>query len=327
MIISRTPLRMSFVGGGSDLPSFYEKFGGAVLSATIDKYIFVTCNRKFDSGVRVSYSRTEEVSRVDQIQHPIVRAVMGFLDIEGGVEITTVADVPSRGTGLGSSSSFTAGLLNVLHAFAGRHASPGRLAQESCYVEIDLCGEPIGKQDQYAAAFGGVNLIEFLPDGRVDVSPVTMSVERRKRLFGGFIAFYTGITRSASQLLMIQGAEVAGDSAKQAALKRMVELTYVMRTEFISGSIDNVGPILDENWQLKKSLAGGISSGAIDHWYLAARRAGATGGKLLGAGGGGFLLLYANEDRHDAIAAALSDLRRVEFGFEPVGSRIIFYDA
>lgn len=318
---------MSFVGGGSDLPSFYQRCGGAVLSTAIDKYIFVTCNRKFDNGIRVSYSKTEEVSDVAEIEHPLIRAVMNLLNIPGGVEITTIADVPSRGTGLGSSSSFTVGLLNVLHAFSGRHASAARLAQESCHVEIDLCQKPIGKQDQYAAAYGGMNLIEFRTDGQVDISAIPLSMERQKKLSRGFVAFYTGITRNASELLATQDEEVASGSVKQVTLKRMAELAYIMRAELLSGSIDAVGPILDENWQLKKSLSKGISSSQIDEWYTAARRAGATGGKLLGAGAGGFLVFFADEGRHDAIAAALGGLRRVEFGFEPLGSRIIFFDA
>jgi D-glycero-alpha-D-manno-heptose-7-phosphate kinase len=326
MIISRTPLRVSFVGGGSDLSSFYEEFGGAVLSTAINKYVFVTCNRKFDSGIRVSYSKTEEVERAHEIEHPLIRSVLGLLQLEGGVEITTIADIPSRGTGLGSSSSFTVGLLNVLHAFSGRHVSATRLAEESCHVEIDLCGEPIGRQDQYAASFGGFNLIEFQPDGRVDVSPVTMAVERRKRFSSRLIAFYTGITRSASNLLATQAREVANNKTKQAALRRMVDLTYIMRSSLVSGSLDDVGPILDENWQLKKSLAGDISSAEIEAWYEAARKAGASGGKLLGAGGGGFLLFYVEDGLQDQVAAALPNLRRFDFSLEPLGSRIIFYE-
>ena len=326
MIISRTPLRMSFAGGGSDLPSFYERFGGAVLSTAIDKYIYVTCNPKFDSGIRVAYSKTEEVTSVDQIEHRIVRATMNLLEAKGGIEITTIADVPSRGTGLGSSSSFTVGLLNVLHAFQGRYASAAKLAEESCRVEIDLCGEPIGKQDQYAAAFGGFNLFEFRHDGRVDVTPVVMPQECRQMLSRRIIAFYTGVTRRASTLLEVQSASFASDANKQKALRRMVELTYVMKAELESGHIASFGEILHENWELKKSLTSAISSAQIDEWYDAARRNGATGGKILGAGAGGFLIFYADEERHAAIAEALCGVRRVNFGFESLGSRIIFYN-
>lgn len=326
MIISRTPLRMSFVGGGSDLPSFYERFGGAVLSTAIDKYVFVTCNPKFDSGIRIAYSKTEEVASVDEIDHKIVRATMKLLEVKGGIEITTIADVPSRGTGLGSSSSFAVGLLNVLHAFQSCYASAARLAEESCRVEIDLCGEPIGKQDQYAAAFGGFNLIEFQPDGRVDVTPVMLRNEVRQSLSRRIIAFYTGVTRSASELLAVQATTVASSADKQKALQRMVQLCYVMKSELEGGNVDSFGEILHENWMLKKSLTAGISSEHIDQWYEAARRHGATGGKILGAGAGGFLIFYADEERHAGIEQALSGLRRVQFGFEPLGSRIIFYN-
>lgn len=260
MIISRTPLRMSFVGGGSDIPGFYERFGGAVLSTTIDKYVFVTCNPKFDNGIRVSYSRTEEVTSVDQIQHRIVRATLNLLEAFGGIEITTIADVPSRGTGLGSSSSFTVGLLNVLHAFQGRYASPARLAEEACRVEIDLCGEPIGKQDQYAAAFGGFNLFEFQPGGRVDATPVMMPAERRQSLARRIIAFYTGVTRSASPILEAQTESVAQDIDKQRVLRRMADLAYIMKSELEDGNLDSFGEILHENWELKKSLTAGISN-------------------------------------------------------------------
>jgi D-glycero-alpha-D-manno-heptose-7-phosphate kinase len=326
MIISRTPLRMSFVGGGSDIPGFYEKFGGAVLSTTIDKYVFVTCNPKFDNGIRVAYSTTEEVTNVDQIQHRIVRATLKLLEAVGGIEITTIADVPSRGTGLGSSSSFTVGLLNVLHAFQGRYASAARLAEEACRVEIDLCGEPIGKQDQYAAAFGGFNLFEFQPGGRVDVTPVMMPAERRQSLAGRIIAFYTGVTRSAGAILEAQTESVARDVEKQGVLRRMAKLAHVMKSELESGNLDSFGEILHENWQLKKSLAPGISNGRIDHLYDTARRHGASGGKILGAGAGGFLIFVADENQHAGIARALAGLRRVNFGFEPLGSRIIFYN-
>ena len=326
MIVSRTPLRMSFVGGGSDLPVYYEKFGGAVLSTAIDKYIYVTCNRKFDNGIRVAYSKTEEVSRVDQIEHRLVREGMKLLDVAGGVEITTIADVPSRGTGLGSSSSFTVGLLNALHAFRGGRASSATLAELSCRVEIDLCGEPIGKQDQYAAAFGGLNFIEFRRDGTVDVSPILLHPERRDLLNRRIIMFYTGVTRSASELLKAQSAQMSSSNEKQSTMARMVKLAHVMRHELEADNLDSVGAILHESWTLKRSLTDGVSSSDIEAWYNRAMAAGAEGGKLLGAGAGGFLIFYAQEERHEMITRALSDLRRIPFRFEPLGSRIIFYN-
>lgn len=326
MIISRTPLRMSFVGGGSDIPAFYRQHGGAVLSTAINRYVYVNINRKFDDGIRVAYSKTEEVERRDQIEHTIVRATLEMMQLEGGVEITTIADIPSRGTGLGSSSSFTVGLINAVSAYLGRHCSPDDLGARSCHVEIDLCGEPIGKQDQYAVAFGGMNLIEFNPDDSVQVSPIMMPREQRDLLQRRIIAFYTGRTRSASALLRGQSEASASDAHVKAALRRMVELAYTLRSELNDSNLDSFGRILDENWALKKTLAPGISDPAIDGWYAAARAAGALGGKILGAGAGGFLIFYALEDRHEAIRRQLQELRPMRFDFEALGSRVIFYN-
>jgi D-glycero-alpha-D-manno-heptose-7-phosphate kinase len=198
MIISRTPVRMSFVGGGSDMASFYEQSPGAVLSTTIDKYIYVTLNPKFDGGIRVGYSRNEDVKTLEEVEHPIVRNTLGMMDCPSGVEITTIADVPSKGTGLGSSSTFTVGLLNAVSAYQGRGRGKKWLARKACEVEIDLCGEPIGKQDQYAAAYGGFNVFEFLSNGKVRTTPVMMAQDTRKRLHENVMLFYTGVTRSAS---------------------------------------------------------------------------------------------------------------------------------
>jgi D-glycero-alpha-D-manno-heptose-7-phosphate kinase len=325
MIISQTPLRMSFVGGGSDLAAYYRQHGGAVISTAIDKYVYVSINRKFDGGIRLAYSKTEEVASIGDIEHELVRAAFDVRGMRGGVEITTTADIPSRGTGLGSSSSFTVGLLNVLSAYEGQHVSAEDLARGSCDIEINRCGQPIGKQDQYAAAYGGLNLIEFHPDDSVAVSPVIMQRDLRDLLEQRIIVFYTGITRSASAILANQSQETESDAAKQAALKRMVELAYVLRNELARGNIDSFGHILDENWALKKSLTQGISSANIDDWYERAMGAGALGGKLLGAGQGGFMMFYAPRERHQDIANAVG-LRQVRFGFEPLGSRILFYN-
>jgi D-glycero-alpha-D-manno-heptose-7-phosphate kinase len=324
MIISRTPLRMSFVGGGSDLPAYYRRFGGAVLSTAVDKYVYVSVNRKFDGGIRLAYSKTEEVERLDQIEHRLLRATFEMLGVRGGVEVTTTADIPSRGTGLGSSSAFTVGLIQVMEAYLGRHASAQDLSERSCHVEIDLCGEPIGKQDQYAAAYGGLNLIEFRPDDSVQVSPVIMQRDIKTLLESQIAIFYTGITRSASDILKDQAHDLSSNLEKQSALKRMVELAYVTRDELSRGNLDSFGAILDENWSLKRQLSGGISGGSVDDWYDAAMGAGALGGKLLGAGAGGFLMFYAPSDRHPDIAQALG-LRQVRFAFEALGSRILFY--
>lgn len=325
MIISRTPLRMSFLGGGSDMAAFYRSEVGAVLSTAIDKYIFVTVSKKFDNGVRVAYSKTEEVTSAAEVEHNLVRAALNRLDIRGGVEITTVADIPAKGTGLGSSSTFTVGLLNALSAFKDRFASQEYLAREACDLEINVCGEPIGKQDQYAAAYGGLKLYEFLGDESVRVTPIICKPRTVKNVERHLLVLYTGITRSASALLQTQTSEVKASSDKRAALRRMVELTYQLKRELENDNWQAFGEMLHENWTLKKSLAPGISSNEIDEWYEAGRAAGATGGKILGAGAGGFLLFFAPPETHNAIAHRLRKLRRVQMGFEQAGSQIIFY--
>ena len=324
MIVSRTPFRMSFAGGGSDQPSFYRRFGGAVVSTAINQFVYVTVNRKFDEKIRVSYSRTEEARSVRRIRHPLVREAMTLLGTQGGVEITSIADIPAKGTGLGSSSSFTVGLLNALHAFSERHASAEQLASEACTIEIERCGEPIGKQDQYAAAYGGLNYIQFNPDDSVHVEPIICKPETIQRIQAHTLVFYTGITRSASSLLRDQQRAVAGDKKKQQAVQRMVELARQMRRELQANRVSGFGEVLHEGWHLKKSLDANIATGRIDEWYAEARKAGAIGGKLLGAGAGGFLMLQAPPDRHEAVAHALTGLRRMDFQFESQGSRIIF---
>jgi D-glycero-alpha-D-manno-heptose-7-phosphate kinase len=324
MIISKTPLRMSFVGGGSDLPVFYRKYGGAVVSTAINKFVYVTVNKKFDDRIRLSYSKTEDAKSAEKIKHPLVREALQMLGVRGGVEITSIADIPGKGTGLGSSSSFTVGLLNALHAFAERYASAEKLAEESCTIEIERCGEPIGKQDQYAAAFGGFNLIQFNADDSVSVEPIICKRETIEQLQKNLIVFYTGITRSASALLKTQSASVSSSKTKQNAMKRMVKLAHSLKTELQKNNLDAFGEIIHENWELKRSLTTGVSTPAIDDWYTRARKAGAIGGKLLGAGSGGFLMFYAPSSRHEEIVRALSNLPRTALRFEAQGSKIIF---
>jgi len=326
MIISQTPLRISFVGGGSDLPDFYRKFGGAVVSTAIDKFVYVAVNQKFDNTIRISYSKTEEVDSVGQIEHKIVRESLRLLGIAGGIEITSVADIPSRGTGLGSSSSFTVGLLHALHAFRREYVSSDYLGAEACRVELELCGEYIGKQDQYAAAFGGLNFIRFEPDDAITVYPIICNKEIVNQIERYILFFYTGATRSASSILNEQSIAMLSDSAKQKIVQRMVELAHVMRDELQANHLDTFGEILHENWMLKKQLADDISNPNIDTWYELARRKGALGGKLLGAGAGGFLMFYARPERHEEIARGLAPLRRVDFRFERCGSRIILFE-
>ena len=295
-----------------------------MLSAAIDQSVYVTVSRKFDDAVRVSYSRTEEVAHASEVEHPLVRESLALLGIEGGIEITSVADIPARGTGLGSSSSFTVGLLNALHAYSGRHATADRLAEESCLVEIDRCGEPIGKQDQYAAAFGGLNFIRFHPNDTVEVTKVVCPQSLVSELQSRLMFFYTGVTRSASSLLRQQSADVASPGAKSDATSHLAKLAEQAFFELCGGKLGSFGPMLNEAWQTKKQIADGISNDLIDQAYEAAIRAGAEGGKLLGAGGGGFLMFVAPPERHNCIRTALQSMRETPFRFVPHGSRIIF---
>lgn len=325
MIITQTPLRMSFVGGGSDLPSFYRKHGGAVVSTAIDKFVYVGVNRKFDNSIRVSYSRTEEVASVAEIEHQLVREALRMMSIEGGIEITSIADIPSRGTGMGSSSSFVVGLLHALHAFRHQYVSRESLGQESCELEIERCGERIGKQDQYAAAFGGFNFIEFFPDDAVSVSPIVCGREMLDELQRWLMMFYTDKTRRAGSILENQSASMENDGEKTDTVRTMVRLAHQLREELERERLTSFGQILHENWELKKKLADGISNPDIDSWYEAAMAQGALGGKLLGAGAGGFLVFFVPPHRQNAVREALSGLRQIPFNFERSGSRIILF--
>lgn len=325
MIITRAPLRMSFVGGGSDLASYYERYGGAVISSAINKYVFVTINKKFDDAIRISYSLTENVPNIGEVQHAIVRACMLYTGVTSGVEITTIADIPAHGTGLGSSSSFTTSLLQGLYAYKGQYISAAQLAEEACHIEIDVCGSPIGKQDQYAAAFGGFNHILFNRDGTVVVTPIICDKNTIKTIEKNLLMLYTGRTRSASTLLAKQTARTREDATVQTNLHKMVALTEVLRDELQANKVESFGEILHTNWQLKRSLMSGISDDYIDDWYNRGLNAGATGGKILGAGAGGFLLFYAPQDRHEAIIQALPELRPIPITFEQNGTSVIFY--
>jgi D-glycero-alpha-D-manno-heptose-7-phosphate kinase len=322
MIVSRTPLRISFVGGGSDLPDFYETHGGAVVSTTLDKWIHVVVAHCFEGDVRVSYSRTEIVANARAVEHELVREAMRMSGVPRGVDIVTLADVPSHGTGVGSSSSVTVGLLNALYAFQGVYKPPLQLAAEAARIEIEILGKPIGRQDQYAAAIGGFNLIEFLPrGGGVRVEPVVAPSEAFKRLQRSLIMFYTGRQRHAENCLRAERRAVQNGRAVS-ALCRMRDLAYEFRDRLAGGEVDALGPLLHENWRLKRNLADGISSDEIDHWYDRARNAGAVGGKILGAGAGGFLLLFAPPARHDEIRAQLSELRELPLRFSAYGTQL-----
>jgi D-glycero-alpha-D-manno-heptose-7-phosphate kinase len=323
VIIVRTPTRASFCGGGSDLPAFYKKHGGAVLSAGLSRYVYLSVHPYFyQDKIVCKYSGRESVGAASEIKHPIFRVLLERFGVNG-VELTSTADVPA-GTGLGSSSSFTVCLLHTLYAYTGKYVSPGRLAAEACHTEIELLGEPIGKQDQYAAAFGGLNVYRFRKDGNVDVDPVIMSQEAVTRLEKNLLMFYTGDLRSASAILTEQGKNIVADGDKERAQLKILGYTDELLKELINDNIDAVGPLLHANWEQKRNLADGIANPQIDEAYEKALAAGATGGKLLGAGGGGFLLFYAPEHRHNAVKNALSNLRYMEFGFSHNGSTIIY---
>jgi D-glycero-alpha-D-manno-heptose-7-phosphate kinase len=324
MIISRTPLRVSFVGGGTDMPVFYRRHGGAVISTSIDLYVYVAVNNKFDDRLRVSYSQIENVATVSEVAHPIVRAVLQKLGLTGGLEITSVADVPSHGTGLGSSSAFCVGLLNALLTNRERHVESHGLGAQACEIEIDVLGEPIGKQDQYASAVGGLNHIRFNPDDTVEVMPLAHMPVPASEIRKSLVMLYTGVGRSAAGILEKQRANLARDDDCSHRLQSMLKLVEALKRELEKGNVGALGEVMHEAWQLKRGLAEGISSEAIDDWYDRARAAGALGGKVLGAGGGGFMLLCAPPERHAAIIRALPELRPVNFGFETLGSTIIF---
>ncbi|HYT06395.1 MAG TPA: hypothetical protein VEL77_02000 [Rugosimonospora sp.] len=321
MIISRTPFRVSFVGGGTDLPSFYTRQQGAVMSMTVNKYVYITVNRRFDETLRLSYSKTEIVDDLDAVQHPLFREALRHTGAVSGIEATSIADIPS-GTGLGSSSSFTVGLLHALYAFLGEHKTAEELASEACHLEIDRVGEPIGKQDQYAAAFGGLRRYRFNQDGSVYVDPVICSPDTKRTLFDHLLFFYVGSNRDARQILETQAKQT---DKKIDYLCRLRDLVDRFHSVLVRGNgLLELGELLHENWVCKRELAPNVSNSRVDDYYERARSAGALGGKLLGAGHGGFLLLFCPPQKKGAVREALRDLRELEFGFEPEGSKIIY---
>lgn len=324
MIISKAPLRISFTGWGSDLPSYYLQNWWAVISTSIDKYIYINVNKKFDNKIRISYSKTEIVDSVEEIEHTRVRPILEYLNLDWGLEITSIADIPSQWSGLGSSSSFTIALLHALHAYKWEYISPQKLAEEACMIEIEKCWEPIGKQDQYASAYGWLNFIQFKQDGTVSVDPIICFNDTKKRLQDNLLVFYTGITRSASNILEHQNKAMIDDKVKQEIMNKMVWLTFDLKKELEDNNLNNFGKILHENWILKKELAWWISNENIDYRYDKAIKSGAEWGKVLWAGGWWFLLFYAPQDKHEAICNSLSELRRMKINFENEGSKIIF---
>jgi D-glycero-alpha-D-manno-heptose-7-phosphate kinase len=321
VIITQTPYRVSFAGGGTDLPAFYRHEPGAVLSMGVAYHMYVTVSPRFDKTTRVAYTRVEIADSIDKIEHTIAREALRMTGLGEHLEITTVGDVPA-GTGLGSSSSLAVGLLNALYAYKGMVTSPGSLAKRACQIEIDILQKPIGRQDQYAAAYGGVNYIRFNPDHTVDVEPVPCQPSFLDALESHIILLYTDQQRDADIILKKQSE---GSVDKMGVLRQMRDLAGELRTTMGGqGNLDDFGRILHEGWELKRSLGFGISNAGVDDWYAAARKAGAMGGKLLGAGGGGFLLVMAPPDRHEAIREAVGRPREIPFRIDRRGSRVIF---
>jgi len=325
MIVTRTPLRVSFFGGGTDLAEFYHREPGATLSTTINRYLYVTVKRHSDlffEPIRVNYSISEQVDRIDEIRNNIVRECLKFLNIDPPIYVSTVGDVPAS-TGLGGSSAFAVGLLNALHAYRGERVSPGQLADEACHIEIELLKEPIGKQDQYAAAFGGMNLFTFKPDEGVTVEHLTMNgVGPMAGLFDSMLMFWTGHQRDTSAVLSEQSNNTV---SKMEQLRRMRDQAQELHRLITDGTIDvpGCGEFLDQAWQLKRGLASKITNNQIDDCYAAGRNAGAWGGKLCGAGGGGFLMFLAPLEKHQAIRESLPGLVEMQVRFESHGSQVV----
>lgn len=321
MIITRTPFRVSFCGGGSDLPEFYSRHGGCVLSTAISKYMYISIHPYFkEDTIVLKYSKTETVKKYLEIDHVYFRAMLEMMSING-VEITSTADVPA-GTGLGSSSSFTVGLLHGLYSYSGKFVSKERLASEACNIEIEQLRQPIGKQDQYAAAYGGLNYYSFNKDGSVFVEPIIMKEACYEELNHSLLMFYTGDVRSASAILKQQGSNIIQGSQEMNQL-RLCQITKDLRGYLQNNKVDRLGEVLEEGWKLKKTLAEGISNPQIDEYYEIAKKHGAVGGKLLGAGGGGFLLFYIPERQQDKLRQALP-LQEMKFRMDRQGSTIIY---
>lgn len=321
MLITKTPFRVSFCGGGSDMAAFYEKYGGCVLSTSINKYMYISIHPYFNSKqTMLKYSDTELVDDIKDIKHKIFNCVLNEKRVSG-VEISSTADVPG-GTGLGSSSTFTVGLLNTIYCYKGRFASKAKLAREACEIEIEKLGSPIGKQDQYAAAYGGLNFIRFNQDSTVSVAPIMMQAETYKKLQKNLMMFYTGTTRSANSILSEQKKNISQDD-KNKNLRKMCHLAEEMKESLEHNDLSSFGSILNDSWVLKRTLASGISNPEIDKAYDIAMESGALGGKLLGAGGGGFLLFYCEENKQDQLRKNIG-LKEFEFSFEQDGASVIY---
>jgi len=319
MIVVQTPLRVSFFGGGTDFSSFFVEEGGSILSSAINKYIFVTIKRRFDDKLRIGYTKTEITDRVDEIQHELIREALRKTGITQGVEITTMGDIPA-GSGLGSSSAVTVGSLQAMYSYLNEIATAEQLAREACEIEIGILGKPIGIQDQYIAAYGGLRFIEIYPDGKVSMDRIKLDPIIERKLNDSLLLFYTGVSRKAETIL---GEQKTNTPNNMDLLRELKRLAYIAREELMAGHVDSFGRLLNEGWELKKQLASKISNGDIDLMYQNARNAGALGGKITGAGGGGFLLLYCPVEKRENVRNALTNLRELPFKLEPDGSKVI----
>lgn len=321
MIVVQTPLRISFLGGGTDFPQFFLREQGAVITSAIDRYIFVIVKRRFDDKIRVGYTRTELVDDIDQLEHELVRESLRKTGITKCLELSTMADVPSAGSGMGSSSTVTVGLLNAMYSYLGTPKEPETLAREACEIERDILHKPIGLQDQYIAAYGGQRFMRFRRDGTVEVISLSLSECCRRKLSQNLMLFFTNMTRRSETILSEQ---VNCMSLHMDVLREMRDLALVGKQVLEAGECDEFGRLLHKGWELKKQLASKVTNGPVNQMYEAALKAGALGGKITGAGGGGFLLLYCPRDKQDDVRAALSALPELPFGLERDGTKVVF---
>lgn len=321
MIVSKTPLRISFVGGGSDLSSYYEHVDfGRVISATIDKYIYINVHKRYDDLIRASYSKTEIVDNIEDLNHELIRESLKLMHLQSGIEITSISDLTAYGTGLGSSSAYTAGVLNALARLKNLQYSRYNLANDTCAVEIDRCHHPIGRQDQFACVFGGINEITFTKK-QTDLTPVNIKTDTILNFSNNLMLFDTGIKRKSSQVLKNQKESYKSKNFK--LTNKLVQLTKPFKNSLVNNDLDLTGKILDESWKLKRGIVAGITSNNIDDMYDSAKSAGAIGGKLCGAGGGGFLLFYVKDEHKESVRRKLSGLKELSFNLEHEGSKIL----
>lgn len=321
MIIIQTPLRISFFGGGTDFPDYFNEEGGCVLSCSIDKYIFVTIKQRFDHLLRIGYTKQEVVDRVADIQHDLIREALIKTNIRDGIEITTMGDIPSAGSGLGSSSTVTVGALHAMYSYRGDIVTAEQLAREACEIEIDILGKPIGIQDQYIAAYGGLRFFDFQSGMNITSERIDLEAGQMRLFNESLLLFFTGVTRKADNIL---GEQKRNIQDRMSVLRRLKAMAHEGRHAMQAGQFEAIGELLHEGWELKKQLASQISNSEIDEMYAAARNAGAIGGKIAGAGGGGFLLLYCPPEKRSAVRAALAHLQELPFQIERDGSKVIF---